>query len=84
VKKTGVCLKGMMSIWPGETQKGNGVIIFVPNTSKFFAGTGRLERPAFGSGRQMKPAEIGRIEGVGDPSGIRGMIIRVSDQFGRE
>lgn len=30
---------------------------------------------------QMRPAEIARMEGVKNPSGVRGMIIRVSDQL---
>ena len=30
---------------------------------------------------QMRPAEIARMEGVKYPSGVRGMIIRVSDQL---
>ncbi len=30
---------------------------------------------------QMRPAEIARMEGVSHPSGVRGMIIRVSDQL---
>jgi hypothetical protein len=30
---------------------------------------------------QMRPAEIARMEGVKRPSGVRGMIIRVSDQL---
>lgn len=29
----------------------------------------------------MRPAEIARMEGVKNPSGVRGMIIRVSDQL---
>jgi hypothetical protein len=29
----------------------------------------------------MRPAEIARLEGVKNPSGVRGMIIRVSDQL---
>ena len=30
---------------------------------------------------QMRPAEIARMEGVKNPHGVRGMIIRVSDQL---
>jgi hypothetical protein len=30
---------------------------------------------------QMRPAEIARLEGVKNPSAVRGMIIRVSDQL---
>jgi hypothetical protein len=30
---------------------------------------------------QMRPAEIARMEGVKNPSGVRGVIIRVSDQL---
>jgi hypothetical protein len=30
---------------------------------------------------QMRPAEIARMEGVKNPSAVRGMIIRVSDQL---
>ena len=29
----------------------------------------------------MRPAEIARMEGVKNPSGVRGLIIRVSDQL---
>ena len=30
---------------------------------------------------QMRPAEIARMEGVKNPSAVRGLIIRVSDQL---
>jgi len=30
---------------------------------------------------QMRPAEIAKVEDVKNPSGVRGMIIRVSDQL---